>query len=149
MPKTQAENLLRELAGRTGGPVVELDADGLARLTLDGQPLSFFLAEEAETLAVLAALGELPDRPADRRRLAEDLLRANCKWTGTDGGAFGLDEDSGLVFLQKRWFLTPPPTPREFLTGLARLLHLARSWRERFEAAPAEPAAIPEYAFKV
>lgn len=149
MPRTQAENLLRELAVHTGGPAIELDAEGVARLGQDGLPLFLLLAEEAETLAALVALGKPPDRPADRRRLVEELMRANCHWRETDGGTFGLDEETGLVFLQKRWFLAPPPTPRDFMADLARQLHLARSWRDRLGAVPEDLAALPAYAFKV
>jgi hypothetical protein len=149
MSRTQAEKLLQELSGRLDGPAIELDAEGLARLTLGDQPLAFLWAEELETLASLVVLGLMPGPSAERRSLTRDLMRANCLWRETDGGTFGLDEDSGLVFLQKRWFLTPPPAPKKFLSALARQLHLARPWRERFLAAPKIQAPLPNYAFRV
>ncbi len=118
MPRTQAENLLRELAGRTGGPAAELDAEGLARVTLDGQPLAFLLAEEAETLAVLAALGELPGRPdragPELQTLAlEKALKADFLWQGTAGGVLGLGRDGRFNLAYRLGFPLDRPGEEE------------------------------------
>lgn len=77
---------------------IQLDADGVAKINIDGVVVAF-MENESGRLVTWAAVGDLPQEGGDkicRRLMAESLLGI-----ATDGAALTLDEETGKVMIHR------------------------------------------------
>ena len=124
--RKHADSLFTLLSSKLGEGSLDLDEQGNALFSLGEILFSAVLAEEAETLVLSALIGSLPTGPR-RGEALRKLAQANFNWGGTDGGVIGLEEETDLIFLHRR-FLLPLKRPTDFPGQVARQLTLARHW---------------------
>jgi hypothetical protein len=129
--REHADSLFSLLSSKLGEGTIGLGDQGHSIFSLGETLFSANLAEEAETLVLSALIGPLPTG-ARRGEALRELAQANFNWGGTGGGVISLEEETGLVFLQRR-FLLPLSRPEDFPGQVANQLTLARHWTKRLD----------------
>ncbi len=124
---------LTDFGQRFGLPGLVPDADGHCELRFDGK-YAVHLQHDADqnTLTLYTVVGPVP--PAAKLAAYEMLLRANLFWLGTDGATFGLDPQSGAVFLSRRMGLGEF-TAASLEAALQSLVDNAEHWAKELEHA--------------
>lgn len=145
--REHADSLFALLSSKLGEGSLELDAMGSAFFSVGGVLFTAALAEEAETLVVSGLVGQLPAN-GSREKCLREFAQANFNWSGTDGGAIGLERETGLVYLHQRFFL-PMQAPEKFPGIFANQLNLTRHWARVMENITATPALAAASAIRV
>lgn len=140
--REQADELFALLSASLEGNAVTLNDDGEADFTLADIPFAAALDDDSGILLVSALLGLVP-QGAGRSRALRQLAGANFNWGGTGGGVIGLDEESGLAWLHRRFDLEIAP-PNDFPALVAEQLYLARHWAARLQEYEAAPSTLPD-----
>ncbi|MDL2290682.1 type III secretion system chaperone [Desulfovibrio sp. OttesenSCG-928-F20] len=139
--RERADGFFAQLSSKLEGEAVALNSEGAANFTLADIPFVAALDDESGTLLVCALLGTVPEG-ATRSRALRLLAGANCNWGGTGGGVIGLDEESDLVWLQRRFDLDIVPAD-DFTALVAEQLYLGRYWIARLQELEETPATLP------
>lgn len=141
------EKLFETLKSTFGLAELERDEDGSVALTVDENlgarifPLPPANDESGapEQLVVAVILGPIGMFPPSA---AVELLSANYLWESTAGGSFSLDEETGMVVLQRLFSLDEIDDSEAFVDDFAYLVGAARAVRQQIgitgEAANAE-----------
>lgn len=141
------EKLFETLKSTFGLAELERDEDGSVALTVDENlgarifPLPPASDESGmpERLVVAVILGPIGMFPPSA---AVELLSANYLWESTAGGSFSLDEETGMVVLQRLFSLEEIDDSEAFVDDFAYLVGAARAVRQQIgitgEAANAE-----------
>lgn len=144
--KNDANMLLAALGEALSLEGLALDENACAEFSAGGIPMCFLFDEDADCLALQALTGTLPEKPATRQRLMREMLAA-CHLGGqTDGAALGVDADSGLATLQKRWMASPAMEAGDFLDAFARFFSIAQGWQKKLASAASEPSPLDPFA---
>jgi hypothetical protein len=148
----QAAEFVRTLGVHVGIEDLEIDEDGAAELTIDGE-IGLSLVHRPPLPGLMVAM-PLPEVPVDEPRYLTALLEANMAWPLTRGGVFGMLPGRAEVMLC--WFLPiADGDPGRADRTLAGLVEVARSWRARLAAARAREegaaaaGALPTHALRV
>lgn len=145
------ENLLRELAARTG--LENFPAGEPVTLRFNGEYIvTIHYDEEAKAIVLSSPL--LVDEPGGESRLCATLMAASNLGAQTRGAAFGLDPDTGEVYL---WRYLPDFLPDycEFERALEGFVGQVAHWRnvvlqnaatgrQSAAASASSPGIVPE-----
>lgn len=120
------------------GPL-EADEQGRVLFGLDQDMGAVLFVEKddaGESSVVACVVVGRPD-PEDAG-LLHDLLCANYMWAASGDGTLAIDQDSGLLVVQRMMEL--PMQPAAFVDLFASLVGAARHWRPRVKRSGQEPA---------
>lgn len=133
------DQLISSLGLAVGLPNLRFDANGCARLSVEGAPALNFEREDG-AIHVYSVLGPLPAE--GREILFTILLRGNLFGASTAGAALAIDELQDEVVLC-RTFAAESTGADGFATDVEALVDAAEHWRARLGAAitPGEPIA--------
>ena len=98
------------------------------------------LDEVVEAIFLNWVISELPTDPEERANALEELLQANHEWRMTEGGALGLDPDTGFVTLSYRVDL-PLDDPALIQDIIVKLYNISQHWQKTLRAAATDEAS--------
>jgi len=133
-----AQAVLDYVNDAVGGDGLELDANGVASLTLDGDIIVMFCLVEADhELVVSMYLGRVAQGDT---ALLYELMCGNFMGAYTGGGTLGIDPDEGLLALHQN-FPLPIDEPSWIEGELSGLVGAARYWRDKLLASQEKGAS--------
>jgi len=136
------DQLLQSLALALGLPNLRFDANGCARIAIDGAPaLNFERDAAGRAMHLYSVLAPLP--PKGREALYTRLLQGNLFGTATAGAALAVDEShgGGVLF---RTVITDAINAPAFAALVEAFVGAAEDWQGRLNGAPEaapDPAA--------
>jgi hypothetical protein len=110
-------------------PALHLGMEGAVSAEILGSLFTFNFSEETEELVSCACIGALP-ADAKREEILCDFMQGNYAWAGTGGGILGLDAESGLLCLSRR-FSPDREVAQGFIEKIAQQAGLAQYWQSR------------------
>ena len=126
-----AQAVLNYVNEAVGGDGLELDANGVASLTVDGDIIMMFCLVEADhELVVSMYLGRAPQGDT---ALLYELMCGNYLGAYTGGGTLGIEPEEGLLALHQN-FPLPIDEPAWIEDELSGLVGAARYWRDKLLA---------------
>jgi hypothetical protein len=138
-----ADQLLQSLGVSLNVPNLHFDANGCARLAIDGAPPLDFERGSGGVLHVYSVLGPLP--PESREPLYAELLKGNLFGKATAGASLAVDFLYGEVVLC-RTVATEHAAAHAFTAEIEAFVAAAEDWKRRLESAPEEPKVQPSRA---
>lgn len=124
-----------------GEAAIEWDESNQCCLTFDEDiTVIITLNETAETIFMNWILGALPTAPGEVTSAMQELLEANHEWNHTEGGALGLDSETGLVTLSYRVDL-PLEDAAVIQDIIARLYSVSSHWQKSLNLGYPDEAA--------
>jgi hypothetical protein len=138
-------NISAQLGQSMGLPQLDLTTGEPVLVDLRGLEVSLIYVEDLASVVARILVGQLEDDAPNRQTLLTELMEANFNWRGTVGGTLAMD-NFGYAYLQRQWLL-PLKEEADLVVDLEKLVHLAESWRSKFEAAAA--SAPPYGALKI
>ena len=135
-------NLIADFGASIGLPELCLDEDGRVNLEFDDIPISIESSSRDDAVSIYSLIDRLP--PGVRHeRLYAKLLNANYLHRETDGGALGVDADTGNIVLVREHNLAAM-RPGDFEANVERFINLAERWRrvvyDAYQDAGSSPA---------
>lgn len=129
----QLLGLVSETLGLAGGGTLALDQHNECILALSEDLLFiFYLEESTQMLLINIPVAPLPPAPA-REEVLMELMGANYCWSRTEGGTFGLDQDTGFICLS--YPVELPLEPRDLIkTIIEKLANVVGHWRKEVPA---------------
>jgi hypothetical protein len=128
-----ADQLLQSLGVALGLPDLCFDANGCARVAVDGAPAVNFERDEGGGIHVYSVLGPLPRE--ERGALYAQLLQGNLFGSTTAGATLAVDADYGEVILC-RTFMAELSTAPAFAAAVEAFVGAAEDWQVRIARAP-------------
>jgi hypothetical protein len=126
------ERLLQSLGLALNVPDVGFDANGCARLEIDGTTALDFECGEDGKLHIYSVLGALP--PHGREVLYAELLKGNLFGASTGGASLAIDFSYGEVVLC-RCVATQHAVAHEFASEIEAFVAAAEHWKGRLAGA--------------
>lgn len=135
----QADKLLPALGQQLGVPDLSFNAEGCARLVIEGAPALDFERDEAGAILMYSVLGPLP--PAGRASFYGQMLQGNLFGSSTAGAALAIDDLHAQVLLC-RTVTTRYLGLNEFAATVESFVAAAEAWQGRLrDASWQEPGA--------
>jgi hypothetical protein len=134
----QADKLLQSLGMHLGVPDLHFNADGCARLGIDGAPALDFELDETGAIQMYSVLGPLPTE--GRTSLYAQMLQGNLFGSSTAGAALAIDDLHGEVVLC-RTVTTKHVSVSEFTAKVESFVAAAEDWQGRLVSVPAQEPA--------
>jgi hypothetical protein len=129
------DQLLQSLAVTLGLPTLRFDANGCARIAIEGAPaLNFERDTSGTALHLYSVLGPLPSE--GRETLYTQLLQGNLFGTATAGASLAIDDLHGEVVLC-RTVKTDAINGPAFAALVETFVAAAEDWQGRLNSAPA------------
>jgi hypothetical protein len=122
-----------QLGQSLGLPQLDLTNGEPVLVDLRGLEVALVYIEDLGSVVLRILVGQLSDDAPNRQALLTELMEANFNWRGTVGGTFAMDH-FGYAYLQRQWLL-PLKQGADLVVDLEKLVHLAETWRSKFEAA--------------
>lgn len=141
--REHANALLKALSDFTGMEPLALDENDAALADINGVLFVFAYSDEAEELASCVYVGR-PPAGNKRAEVLREVMEGNYAWAGTDGGILGLDPDTGMICLCRR-YAPDNANPQDFIEKVARQTALAEYWKKRLapeQSLPADAARV-------
>jgi hypothetical protein len=129
------EQLLQSLGLALNVPNLRFDANGCARLAIDGAPALDFERGGSGILHVYSVLGPLP--PDGREALYSELLKGNLFGASTAGASLAVDFLYSEVVLC-RTVPTEYAVAHIFAAEIEAFVAAAEDWKARLAAAPGD-----------
>lgn len=95
----------------------------------DDQGVIFTFDDVVGAIFINWVVGELPENPEDQAEAMRELLEANHEWRMTEGGALGVDPDTGYVTLCYRVDLTLD-NPAVIQDVVVKLFNVTQHWQK-------------------
>lgn len=131
------DQLLASLGLTLGLPNLRFDANGCARLAIDGAPALNFERDAHGGLHLYSVLGPIP--PEGREALYAQLLQGNLFGTSTAGASLAIDNQHGEVVLCCNVHAAQASAP-DFSAHVEAFVAAAEEWQGRISRAPADEA---------
>lgn len=129
--RKHAEELLHALATNFGLGTLALNAHDSVFLSCGEMSSLLAFSEEGEGLLLVSYLGGLPTGE-NREKASRMLLEGTFNWGGTGGGTLGLDDDTGMLCLSRR-FMLPETSARVFIDSVLEHIGLAEYWKKQLQ----------------
>lgn len=127
--REHANAQLKALSDFAGLAPLALDENDAALADIHGLLFAFAYSDEAEELASCVYIG--PPPVGDKREdFLREVMEGNYAWAGTDGGILGLDPDTGMICLSRR-YSPDNASDQDFIEKIARQASLAEYWKKR------------------
>jgi Tir chaperone protein (CesT) family len=130
--KLVAEALPIEV-GDSEDEILAWDEGNQCALTFD-ETLGVILTldEVVDAMFLIWVLGDLPEEAEDRADAMSEMLEANHEWRETEGGALGIDSNTGMVTLSYRVDL-PLDDPSVIQDIIVKLYNIGLYWQKTLE----------------
>lgn len=132
-----SDQLLQSLGLSLGLSNLRFDANGCARIAIDGAPAINFESDDAGAMHLYSVLGLIP--PEGREALYAQLLNGNLFGASTAGATLALDELHGEIVLC-RTIITAQASGPAFSSLVEAFVAAAEDWQGRLASAPASDA---------
>jgi hypothetical protein len=132
------DQLLQSLGLSLGLTNLRFDANGCARLAIDGAPALNMERDAVGGLHLYSVLCPLP--PEGREAIYAQLLQGNLFGTSTGGGALAIDELHGEIVLCSNIKAELASAPA-FASHVEAFVAAAEDWQSRLGKAPVEDSA--------
>ena len=131
------DQLLQSLGLSLGLTNLRFDANGCARLAIDGAPALNMERDAIGGLHLYSVLCPLP--PEGREAIYAQLLQGNLFGTSTGGAALAIDELHGEIVLCCNVKADLASAP-EFASQVEAFVAAAEDWQSRLDKAPVDDA---------
>jgi hypothetical protein len=125
------DQLLQSLGLDLGLPSLRFDANGCARLAIDGAPALNFERDAKGSIHLYSVLCSQPQE--GREALYAQLLQGNLFGTSTGGGALAVDESKREVVLCRTIFIDQTTAPA-FMSQVEAFVAAAEDWKSRLSS---------------
>lgn len=133
------DQLLQSLGLALGLANLRFDANGCARLAVDGAPALNFERDTAGGIHLYSVLGPVP--PEGREAVFSQLLQGNLFGTATSGGTLAVDELHGEIVLCRN-VNAEMISASAFESLVEAFVAAAEDWQSRLGKAPAAAAEV-------